>query len=141
VKKKVVVEGALEVVEDPLHSREMALLRVMHVEEHLLDRVGDVGHGEGEVLESPNQATVGGQVADGGVGVSGGLALSVDWRGAGLAVAHASTLKDIPSVLALVEEEVVGSLLHRDAEEVVDGTEVLHGKLLLESRSGMLKQL
>jgi hypothetical protein len=41
----------------------------------------------------------------------------------------------------LVEEVVVDSLLHRDAEEVVEGVKVLHGKLLLESRSGTLEQL
>jgi hypothetical protein len=50
-------------------------------------------------------------------------------------------LKDIPSVLALVEEEVVDLLLHRDAKEVVEGAEVPHGKLLLESHSDALKQL
>jgi hypothetical protein len=32
---------------------------------HLLDRVGNVGPGEGEVLESPSQDTVGSRVADG----------------------------------------------------------------------------
>jgi hypothetical protein len=42
-KKQTVVEGALEVADDPLHSREMGLLRVVHVKAHLLDRVGDVG--------------------------------------------------------------------------------------------------
>jgi hypothetical protein len=40
-----------------------------------------------------------------------------------------------------VEEEPIGSLLHRDAEELVEGAEVLHGKLLLESRSCTLKKL
>jgi hypothetical protein len=38
---------------------------VVHVEAHLLDRVSNVGPGEGEVLESPNQAAVGSQVVDG----------------------------------------------------------------------------
>jgi hypothetical protein len=36
------------------------------VEAHLLDRVGDVRHGEGKVLEIPGQAAVGGQVTDEG---------------------------------------------------------------------------
>jgi hypothetical protein len=43
VKKQAVVEGALEVPKDALHSREMGLTRVMHVEAHLLDRIGNVG--------------------------------------------------------------------------------------------------
>jgi hypothetical protein len=108
-KKQAVVKGVLEVVEDLLRSREMGLPRVMHVEAHLLYHV-DIGSSEGEVLEGPDQATVGGQVADGGAGVEGDVGLSVDRRGAGLAVAHPSTLKDIPSVMALVEEEAIESL-------------------------------
>jgi hypothetical protein len=58
------VEGALEVVEDALHSREMELTRVMHVEPHLLDRI-DVRPGEGEVLESPDQAAISNRVTNG----------------------------------------------------------------------------
>jgi hypothetical protein len=53
VKKQTIVKSALEVVEDPLCNHEMGLLRVVHVEAHLLDRIGDVEPGEGEVLESP----------------------------------------------------------------------------------------
>jgi hypothetical protein len=59
-----VVEGALEVVEDVLRSSEIGLMRVVHVKAHLLDRVGDVRPGEGEVPESPSQTTVGRQVVD-----------------------------------------------------------------------------
>jgi hypothetical protein len=66
--------------------------------------------------------------------------LSVDQRRARLAVTHASTLKDVPSILALVEEEVVGLLLYWDAEEV-KRAEVLHRELLLESCSGTLEKL
>jgi hypothetical protein len=46
------VEGALEVLKDALCDCEMELTRVVHVEAHLLDRVSNVGPGEGEVLES-----------------------------------------------------------------------------------------
>jgi hypothetical protein len=38
--------------------------------------------------------------------------MSVDRRGARLAVGHANALKDIPSVLALVQEEIIASLIH-----------------------------
>jgi hypothetical protein len=82
------------------------------VEAHLLDRVGNVGPGEGEVLGSPSQAAVGSRVAYGGPQVGGDLGLSIDQRGAWLAVAHASMLKDVPSILMLVEEEVIGPLLY-----------------------------
>jgi hypothetical protein len=50
-------------------------------------------------------------------------------------------LKDIPSVLALVKEEVVRLLLHWDAMEVVERVEVTHGELLLESCSGTFEKL
>jgi hypothetical protein len=66
VKKQVVVEGALEVLKDALRGCEMGLKGVMHVEAHLLDRVGNVGPGEGGVLESPSQAAVGSLVPDRG---------------------------------------------------------------------------
>jgi hypothetical protein len=98
-----VVEGGLEVQKYALRGRVMGLMGVVHVEAHLLDHIGNVGPGEGEVLESPNKVAVGSRVANGG----GGL-MSEET----LAVAHASTLKDVPSILALVEEEVVGPLLY-----------------------------
>jgi hypothetical protein len=116
MKKQVMVKGALEVPKDALRGREMGLMGVVHVEAHLSDRIGNVRPGEGEVLESPNQAAVGSRVANGGPHVGGDLGLSVDRCGAGLAVAHANTLKDLLSILALMEEEVVEPLLYCDAE-------------------------
>jgi hypothetical protein len=58
-KKQAEVEGALEVSKDVLHDHEMGLTRVVHVEAHLLDLVGNVETSESEVLESQNQAAVG----------------------------------------------------------------------------------
>jgi hypothetical protein len=54
MKKRAIVKGALEVLKDALRDREMGLTRVEHVEAHLLDRVDNVGPGEGEVLEGPS---------------------------------------------------------------------------------------
>jgi hypothetical protein len=51
-KKQTMVEGDLEVVENALHSHEMGLTRIVHVEARLLDRIGDIKHVEGEVMES-----------------------------------------------------------------------------------------
>jgi hypothetical protein len=114
-KKQAVVEGALEVPKDVLRDREMGLTRVVHVLVHLLDCVGNVVPGEGEVLESPSQAAVGSRVVDRSPQVGGDLGLSVDRRGAGLSIAHAGTLEDVPSILALVEEEVERiKVLHRE---------------------------
>jgi hypothetical protein len=39
VKKQTIIEGALVVAEDVLHSGEMGLTGVVHVQAHLLDRV------------------------------------------------------------------------------------------------------
>jgi hypothetical protein len=47
-----------------------------------------------------------------GAHVRGDIGLSVDQHRARLAVAHASTLKDVPSILTLVEEEAVRPLLY-----------------------------
>jgi hypothetical protein len=65
VKKQAVVEGALEVPKDALRDREMGLTGVVHVEAHLLDHVGNIGPGEGEVLENHSHVAVGSPVADG----------------------------------------------------------------------------
>jgi hypothetical protein len=112
MKKHAVVEGALEVPEDALHGREMGVTGVVHVEAHLLYRIGNVKPGEGEVLESLGQAVIGNRVADGPPQVRGDFGLSVKWRGAGLAVAHASAFRDVSSVLELVKEEIMRPLLY-----------------------------
>ena len=46
--KKPEVKSATQVPQDPLHRGEVRFLRVVHVEAHLLDGVGDVGPGEDE---------------------------------------------------------------------------------------------
>jgi hypothetical protein len=61
-----VVEGATEVEQDPLESDEMRLPRGVHMQAHLLDGVGDVRLGEGEVLERSGQAPVGRCIDDRG---------------------------------------------------------------------------
>jgi hypothetical protein len=125
------VESALEVAEDVLYSSEMGLMRVVHVKTHLLDCIGDVRPGEGEVLEALDPATVGSWVTDRDTRVRGDLHLSVNRHGVVLAVGPTSMLKDIQSIQVLLHEEVVVSLLHKDAKEV-EGTQVLHGELPLE---------
>jgi hypothetical protein len=40
----------VEIAQDPFESGEMRLPRGVHMQAHLLDDVGDVGHREGEVL-------------------------------------------------------------------------------------------
>jgi hypothetical protein len=85
----------VEVAQDPLGSGEMGLPRGMHMQAHLLDGVGDVGPGEGEVLERGGQASVRCLVSDRGLVVLRELRLSVDRRGTGLAVGHAIPLHSV----------------------------------------------
>jgi hypothetical protein len=79
-------------VQDPLESGEMGLPQGVHMQAHLLDGVGDVGPGEGELLEHAGQAPVGRHVGDRGPVVLRELRLSVYRCGAGLVVGHASSL-------------------------------------------------
>jgi hypothetical protein len=92
----------------------------VHVQAHLLDGVADVGPGEGEVLERAGQAPVRRLVGDWGLVVHRELRLSVDRRGAELAVGHAIPLQDVDDVLALVKEETLRPAFGGDAEGVVE---------------------
>jgi hypothetical protein len=56
----------VEVAQDPLESSEMGLPWSVHMEAHLLDGVGDVGAGEGEVVEHVYQALVRCRISDQG---------------------------------------------------------------------------
>jgi hypothetical protein len=57
----------VKVAKNPLDSGELGLPRGVHVKAYVLDRVGDVEHGEGEILESLGEVPVGHHVADRGV--------------------------------------------------------------------------
>ena len=95
-----VVEGAAEVAQNPLERGEMGLPRSVHMQAHLLDGVCDVGPKEGELLERAGEALVGRRRPR--VVVLRELRMSVDRRGAGLAVKHASPFHDVEGVLTLV---------------------------------------
>jgi hypothetical protein len=62
--KEAVVKSVMEVAKNLLHSGEVWLSRGVLVKAHPLDRVGNVGPGEGEVLESPIESLVGRCVTD-----------------------------------------------------------------------------
>jgi hypothetical protein len=53
-----VVEGAVEVAQNPLERSEMGLPWSVHMQAHLLDGVSDVGPRESEVLERAGEAPV-----------------------------------------------------------------------------------
>jgi hypothetical protein len=122
-----VVEGAVKVAKNSLCDSEARLPWGVHVKEHLLDDVGDVGLGEGEALESLDKTLVRHHV----VVVIGELGMCVNGRGARLAVGHAGLLENVDGVLSLVKEEALGVVLHNNPQEVVERAQVLHRKLTL----------
>jgi hypothetical protein len=63
VKKQPVVDGAPEVAEEALESREVGLPRIVHMETDLLHGV-DVRPSEGEVLKGTGKTPVAGRVRD-----------------------------------------------------------------------------
>jgi hypothetical protein len=64
--EEAVVEGALEIVHNPLESDEVGLPWCVHMKTHLLNGVGDIGPGEGVVLDRACQAPVRRHVGDRG---------------------------------------------------------------------------
>jgi hypothetical protein len=103
VKKLPVVNGAPEVAEEALESREVGLPGVVHMETDLLHGVGEVRPGEGEVLKGTSKTHVPSGVLDWVTLGLRELRLCVDWGGAGLAVNHLGSLQNVKSVLPLVK--------------------------------------
>jgi hypothetical protein len=89
------------------------------VEAYLLDYIGDVGSGEGEVLEGSSKAPLGG---------------GVDWRTiirdlcpcvnqsrTRLTILHAKTLQYIQGVLALLKKHAIRAMIDSNAMKVMKG--------------------
>src|SRR6185312_13482863 len=113
----------------------------MHMETELLNSVGEVRPGEGEVLQGTGQTPVGSRISHRSTQITRQLRLSVDRSGAGLAISHPSPLQNVECVLPLVKEKAKRARLNSDAQEVVELTQILHSKLLLQRGDDTLKQL
>jgi hypothetical protein len=83
----------------------------MHVEVGLLDSVGEVGAGEHQVLEDTSEAHVLSRISNRRPRHGGDLGIYVHGCQNWLAIHHADVLKDVKSVLAMCEEELIWSLL------------------------------
>src|SRR6185312_2401516 len=112
----------------------------MHMETDLLNSVGEVRPGEGEVLQIARQTPIGSRISHRITQISRQLHLSVDCSGAGLAISHPRPLQNIEGVLPLVKEKTRRARLNSDAQEVVELIEILHSKLLLQRGDDTLKQ-
>jgi hypothetical protein len=118
----------------------MGLPRGVHMQAHLLDGVGDVGPGEGEVLERASQAPVRRRVDDRGPVVLRELRLIVEaWSRACSRTCQPA--RDVDGVLALVKEETLGPAFSGDADEVVKRPQVLHRELPLKGNDRALKKV
>ena len=104
---------------------------IMHVKTDLMNGIGEIRPGEGQVLQSARQTPVGSRISHRITQISRQLRLSVDKSGAGLAISHPSPLQNIECVLPLVKEKTRRARLNSDAQEVVELTQILHSKLLL----------
>src|SRR6185312_12101790 len=111
----------------------------MHMETDLLNSVVEVWPGEGEVLQSAGQTSVGSRISHRITQISRQLRLSVDSSGVGLVISHPSPLQNIKCVLPLVKK-TRRARLNSDAQEVVELTKILHSKLLLQRGDDTLKQ-
>jgi len=98
-------EGTLEIAKNPFGSDKMNFTWSMHMKAYLLNGVSNVRPGESEVLEGAHKAAVVGGVSNRGAGISRYLCTSVNWGGAGLAIAHAMASEDVQYVLALREDD------------------------------------
>jgi hypothetical protein len=84
----------------------------MHVEADLLDSVGDVGVGERQVLEGPNEAPEVSRISNKRPELDGDLRLHVHRHRNHLAVHNVSSLKNVDSKLTLSEEELISLILY-----------------------------
>jgi hypothetical protein len=73
-------------------------------------------------------------------GLNVDLGLCVHWRQNWLAVHHACTFKNIEGKPVLGEEEPIPLMLYGDPQNVMEGSEVLHGEFPLEDRYGLLQK-
>jgi hypothetical protein len=87
----------------------------MHMEADLLDGVGEVGVGECQVLEGPDEASEVSRISNRRPGLDRDLGLHVYRRRNRLTVHHATSLKNIESKLMLSEEEPIHLMLYRDS--------------------------
>jgi hypothetical protein len=105
---------------------------------NLLDGVGDIGAGERQVLEGPDEAPELSRISNRRPESGGDLGLRVHGRQDRLAIHHPSALRDVESELTLSEEESIYLMLYGDPQKIMKRVEVLHGELPLEGRYSVL---
>ena len=141
MKNQAEANSATDVAEETLQCSKVRLPRIMHVKTNLLNGIGEIRPGEGEVLQGTGEAPVGSRISHGITQISRQLRLSIDRSGAWLAISHPSPLQNVECILPLVKEQARRASLNSNAQEVVELTKILHSKLLLQRGDDALKQL
>jgi hypothetical protein len=98
-----------------LHGGEVGLPWIIHVEADVLDDVGDVGAGEHQVQEGPDEAPEVSRISIRRLALGGDLGLHVHQRRDWLVVHHGSSLKNTERKPMLSEEEPVRLMLYGDS--------------------------
>jgi len=111
------------------------------METDLLNGISEIRPGESEVLQGSSKTPVGSRISHGITQSSRQLFLSVDRSRARLAISHPSPLQNIKCILPLVKEKTRRARLNNNTQEVMELTEILRSKLLLQRRDDALKQL
>jgi hypothetical protein len=95
----------------------------------LLHGIRKMGSHHGQVLESAGKAAILRGVINRSTSIGGYLGQGDDGCGRSFALDHAGALKNLLGVLVLAEEEASRHTADADAEEVMQGTQVLHREL------------
>jgi hypothetical protein len=117
----------------------MAVTWIVHKETDLLNGMGEIRSGEGEVLESSSQAAVFGRIRDAGAVSAGKFGFGVEWGSNGVAVQHVGALQQFERILLLREEETGGGPMHIDPQEMVYVPEIRHVKLAVKRLNDVVK--
>jgi hypothetical protein len=134
-------ESALQIAQDPLEQRQVGLARVVHEETHLLNGVGQVWSGQGDVLEGAGDAPIYGWISNGSTISGGELGVSVDRGRCRVTLSHASALEKLNGVLSLRQEDPVGGARDGDVEDVMEVPKVCHGELRVKKSDEALKKI
>jgi hypothetical protein len=112
---------------------------IMHVQADLLNCIGDIWPGEGEVQKSSSKTAVLAGIRNRGT-ISRELRVSIHRSAARLAVTHTSSLQNLQHILALREKKAVTSALNADTQKMVKRPHVCHRKFLAECCDNPVKK-
>ena len=88
MKNQAEANSATDIPEETLQRSKVRLPGIMHVKTDLLNGIGEIRPGEGQVLQGTGETPVGSRISHGIIQISRQLRLSVDRSGTWLAISH-----------------------------------------------------